>query len=215
MSELTARQQLPSKKNFVYWEQSRQQDVVIKVFTDKSRFQMEKDMGDLLDNSGLLTPVRLSVNEENLVIVYAYINGSPVVDLIESTELTYAEEIVGKICAWLVKFYSIILDRNGCQYILGDIHLRNFLYEEASNQIYGFDFEECRPGRIETDAARLYVFILNYDPAFTPRKKALAACFWKTIAASLGLDKTFFQQEVKRETAELLARRRLKRAIPS
>jgi len=204
MIELMNLERLPSKKNYVY----RDRDTIIKIFTDQHRFQTEKEMGDILRNSGLSTPVRLGVKEERLEIVYNYINGSPVVDLIDNTELARAEEIFDKICAWLVKFYSIILQKKGYQHILGDAHLRNFLYEEASNQVYGLDFEECRPGRIETDAARLYVFILHYDPAFTPRKKALAAFFWKTIAASLALDETFFQQEVMRETAELLARRR-------
>ncbi|MEN6460931.1 MAG: hypothetical protein ABFC94_06120 [Syntrophomonas sp.] len=213
MHEQPTRKQLTSKKNYVCWEQGEHGDKVIKAFTDQSRFQMEKKMGDLVHNSGLLTPCRLSVNEENLVIIYEYVDGSPVVDLIESIELSQAEDIIRKICAWLVNFYSITLMKMGCQYILGDIHLRNFLYEQASNKVYGFDFEECRPGRIETDAARLYTFILHYDPAFTSRKKALVACFWETLSASLVLDETFFQQEVKRETAELMARRRCNRSL--
>ncbi|MEN6325461.1 MAG: hypothetical protein ABFD18_04510 [Syntrophomonas sp.] len=208
MPKQPARQQLTSKKNYVYREQGEHGDIVIKAFTDLSRFQVEKKMGDLVENSGLLTPCRLAVNEENLVIIYEYIDGSPVVDLIESIELSQAEDIIRKICTWLVNFYSITLMKMGCQYILGDIHLRNFLYEQASNKVYGIDFEECRPGRIETDAARLYTFILNYDPAFTARKKNLVACFWETLSASLVLDETFFQQEAKRETAELMARRR-------
>lgn len=210
MNEPTLRQ-LSSKKNNVF----RARDVVIKTFTDPSRFQTERKMGNLLENAGLLIPGRISVNEENWVIVYTYIDGSPVVDLIESTSLSQAEEIIRKICAWLVNFYAITLKKLGCQYILGDIHLRNFIYEEASKQVYGFDFEECRPGKIETDVARFYVFMLYYDPAFTPRKKTLAAYFWETISASLRLDESFFQDEVKRETKELLARRRLNRLIPS
>jgi len=147
------------------------------------------------------------------VIGYDYIDGVAVVDLIESAELIKAEAIIAAICAWMRKFYAIIFEKKGSQYILGDIHLRNFLYNESSGQLYGFDFEECRPGRLESDAARLYVFILHYEPAFTPRKIALADYFRETFFAFAALDETFFQQEVKRETEELLARRQ-KRVVP-
>ena len=207
MSKKAGREQLPSKKNYVYWDWGEYCDKIIKIFTDQSRFQIEKEMGDLFADSSLLTPKRLSVNEAALVIEYAHIDGFPVVELIESTELAQAEKIIRKICAWLVEFYSITFEKKGCRYILGDIHLRNFLYKKKDDSVYGIDFEECRPGRIESDAARLYVFILYYDPAFTPRKKALAACFWNTLSTSLELDHTSFREEVKRETAELLARR--------
>lgn len=204
-------QQLPSKKNHVFREIGKHSDAVLKTFTDQSRFHTEKKMGDLLENSGLLIPERLAVNEEDLQIVYHYIDGVPVVDLIETIELSQAEEIIKKICKWLVDFYSINRGKTGSQYILGDIHLRNFVYEEKSGLVYGLDFEECRPGRIETDAARLCVFILHYDPAFTQRKKALTACFHDTLFAALALDESFFQQEIKRESADLLARRRTRR----
>lgn len=213
MNEQTACEQLPSKKNYVYKKRAGSEDVVIKVFTAQDRFKTEKQMGEMLENSGLLTPRSLYVNEASLIIMYSYVNSSPVVDLIETLELTKAEEIIEKICAWLVDFYSITLKTMGCQYILGDIHLRNFLYEEATNQVYGLDFEECRPGRIETDAARLFVFILHYEPAFTPRKKALAAGFWESLNALLVLDEKFFHQEIERETKELLERRK-NRSMP-
>lgn len=200
---LTGGELLPGKKNRVV----RYGDVVSKTFSDRSRFQMEKEIGDLLENSCILTPARLSVDEPGLVIKYENIKGTPAVDLIEDVELSQARIIFSKICAWLAEFYTLILREKGRQWILGDIHLRNFLYEEASGQIYGLDFEECRCGRIESDAARLYVFILHYDPAFTLRKKTLAALVRENLTVSLGLDETFFQAEVERETRELLIRR--------
>lgn len=209
------REQLPSKKNHVFREMGEHRDAVFKIFTDPSRFQTEKKMGDLLENSGLLIPERLSVNEETLQIVYHFIDGLPVVDLIETIELSQAEDMIKRICRWLVDFYSITRGKTGSQYILGDIHLRNFIYEESSHKVYGLDFEECRPGRIETDAARLCVFILYYDPAFTQRKKTLTACFRETLFAALALDESFFQQEIKRETADLLARRHARKGLDS
>jgi tRNA A-37 threonylcarbamoyl transferase component Bud32 len=205
------REKLPSKKNHVYRESGLNQDVVVKMFTAAHRFNTEKEIGELLEDSNLTFPPRVAVDDENLTIIYSYINGYPVVDLIEDIEMSEAQDIIRKICAWLLEFYAVIRQKKGCQYILGDIHLRNFLYEKASHQVYGLDFEECRPGRIETDAARLYVFILYYEPAFTARKKDLTACLWQTLAEALVLDEELFQQEVERETQELLARRRHKR----
>ncbi len=195
-------ERLPSKKNRV----ARHGAIVSKAFSDRSRFQMEKEIGDLLENSGLLIPARLSVDEPGLTIKYESIKGTSAVDLIEGIDSGRTRMIFNKICNWLAEFYAIIRRRKGRQWILGDIHLRNFLYEEATGQIYGFDFEECRPGRIESDAARLCVFILHYDPAFTRRKKILATLVRENLTASLDLDKNFFQAEMERETKELLVR---------
>lgn len=201
-------EQLYSKKNLVYHIRVGEQDIVSKKFTDADRFCIETEIGDLLQNSDLLTPRRLSIDPQNLTINYAFIKGTPVVDLIETGELWEAQNIIGQICAWLESFYNLTLRAKGEQLILGDIHLRNFLYEETSQSIYGIDFEDCRTGRIETDIARLYTFILHYDPAFTPRKKALAAYLWTAMSAALPLDKPFFLQEVRRETDDLLTRRK-------
>lgn len=202
--------QFQSKKNFVYWDRRVQQNTVTKIFTDRKRFNTEKEIGDILQETELFVPKRLSVNTESLSIVYEYVEGIPVVDIIESADLQKMRDIIGKICGWLIKFYSIMPDKKNRQYILGDIHLRNFLYDEVADKIYGIDFEECRPGRIETDIARLYTFILHYDPEFTSKKKALAACLWETMSASMDLSYTYFRKEVQRETEELQARRKMR-----
>jgi predicted Ser/Thr protein kinase len=207
--ENETRESLPSKKNFVYRCHGKHSDTVTKIFTDQKRFETEKHIVDLMQFSGIRIPERLSVDQDGQEIAYRYINGVPVVEHIEGTDLILVEEVLRKICAWLIDFYIIISEKKGCQYILGDIHLRNFLYEETSRQVYGIDFEECREGRIETDVARLYAFILHYDPALTPRKKMLAAFMLETMSEGIALDKAFFQEELARETEELLARRAL------
>lgn len=198
---------LPSKKNYVYRQPDTQQDVVVKVFSSPERFRTEKEMVSLLQGTRLLIPERLSIDEEQAAIVYEYIEGIPVVDLIEDIEAEEARGIFTQICDWMINFYAVTRESMGQQYILGDIHLRNFIYVQASGDIYGFDFEECRPGRIETDLARLWAFILHYDPEFTPRKKMLAALVKEHLFARLALDEAYFQQEAERETAELIARR--------
>ena len=201
------REMLPSKKNHIYREQAGQQEVVVKHFTDPIRFHMEKEIGELLQETDLSTPRRLSVNEQEQEIIYAYVPAVPLVDIIETEDLDKLYTIFTRMCTWMMKFYSIIQEKTGQQYILGDVHLRNFLYDDRDGQVFGVDFEECRPGRIETDVARLYTFILHYEPAFTPRKKALADYLLKKFHSFIELNEDFLQSEIGRETAELLLRR--------
>lgn len=199
--------QFPSKKNYVYWDLRDECKIVTKVFTEQRRFLTEKRIVDILDDTDLLTPFRISIDETSLTIIYTYEDAIPVVEYIENKNLELAKHIFKYICEWLIDFYRIIKERKGKQYILGDIHLKNFLYDEKTDSLYGIDFEECRPGRIETDVARLYVFILNYDPALTVRKKELATYICEYLFDSLDLNNDFFLQEVKRETQEMIARR--------
>ncbi len=202
------RQPLPSKKNHIYREQSGEQMVVVKQFTDPQRFQMEKEIGSLLQDTCLAITRRLSVNEPQQQIVYAYIDAQPLVDLIETAQPEQARNMIAQVCAWMIMFYRIMRDKTGQPYILGDVHLRNFLYQARTGQVYGVDFEECRLGRIETDVARLFTFILHYEPAFSKRKIELAEDLQKLFFNTLALDKNFYLREINRETEELLQRRR-------
>ncbi len=205
------RAMLPSKKNHIYREQKGQQEVVVKQFTDPGRFGMEKKIGELLQGTDLCIPRRLAVNEQAQEIIYEYIASVPLVDLIETTDLEQAREKIAQICTWMMKFYTIIREKTGRQYILGDVHLRNFICDIRTCLVYGVDFEECRPGRIETDVARLYTFILHYEPAFTARKIELAEDVQRTFFAALDLDEKFYLHEVARETEALLQRRQKNR----
>ena len=207
MNDISEREMLPSKKNHIYREQMGQQEVVVKQFTDPGRFRMEKEIGELLQDTDLCIPRRLAVNEQKQEIIYEYIASVTLVDLIETTELEWALEKIAQICAWMMKFYTILQEKTGRQYILGDVHLRNFICDDRGGLVYGVDFEECRPGRIETDVARLYTFILHYEPAFTARKIKLSEYVQKTFLAALDLNEKFYLQEVARETEELLQRR--------
>lgn len=210
MNDQLVKERFLSKKNDVYRSQEKGKDTVVKVFSDRGRFENEEAIGNILIGTSLLIPDRLWVDAQALTISYSYLNASPVVDMIESRPLSQVKNIIRQICDWLAAFYTAVLQELGTQYILGDSHLRNFLYDEESRQVYGIDFEDCCPGRIETDLARLYTFILYYDPAFTRRKKALAAYLWDIASHRMVLDEDFYREEVKRETTELITRRQLR-----
>lgn len=205
------REMLPSKKNHIYREQTGQQEVVVKQITDPGRFQMEKEIGTLLQETDLATPRRLEVDDQEQKIIYAYIPAVPLVDIIDVVEMKKAQEMMDQICTWMMKFYDFMREKKGRLYILGDVHLRNFIYDDTAGLVYGVDFEECRPGRAETDVARLFTFMLHYEPAFTARKIELAEYMQKKLFSALDLDEKFYLQEVTRETEELLQRRRKNR----
>jgi molybdopterin-guanine dinucleotide biosynthesis protein B len=196
-------ERLPSKKNHVY----RFGDVVIKHFSDAERFEVETQIGNLLEDAALPVPQRLAVNPLALTNIYRFVEAVPIVELVEDASLNQAREIFDKVFGWMQDFYALTLNKTGRQYILGDVHLRNFLYHYDSHQVYGLDFEECCPGRIESDLARFYVFLLYYDPPFTPRKRTLASYWLKLIDECTSLDRAFLQKEIERENAELLIRR--------
>jgi len=208
---MSKREPLPSKKNHIYREQTGQQTVVVKQFTDPQRFRMEKEIVTLLQDTILAVPRCLDVNVQQQQITYEYIPAVPLVDLIETAEGEQAQAMIAQVCAWMIMFYQIIREKTDQRYILGDVHLRNFICHETTGQIYGVDFEECRPGRIETDVARLFTFILHYEPAFTARKIELADDLQKIFFNAMALDKNFYLQEINRETQELLQRRQKNR----
>ena len=79
--------------------------------------------------------------------------------------------------------------------ILGDAHLRNFLLLPGG-EIAGVDFETCRPGPREEDAARLAVFTLAYDPALTQVKRRLASFLLQGCCRELGLGLPALEREL-------------------
>lgn len=199
--------EFPSKKNKVFKVQGDETQWVEKIFNDPAGYQTEKQMGDLFAGTDLPVPSRISFDDEGLAIRYEYVRACPVVDLIESADNALACDIILKICSWLADFYRITREKTGQQYIWGDIHLRNLLYEEETGIVYGVDFEECRPGQIESDAARIYVFLLNYDPAFTERKKQMAGLLKGELLTHLNLDEELLEREIAKETEALIKRR--------
>ena len=90
--------------------------------------------------------------------------------------------------------------------VLGDAHLRNFLLS-PEGALTGLDFEACRPGSPEEDAARLAVFTLTYHPPFTSLKLELAAELLRECALPLILRLPVLEQALAQEAEALCARR--------
>lgn len=204
-------ERLPGKKNLVFRIRNNGVDIVRKTFTDSASYRTERQMGQILQGSGLRIAKLLSFDDENLTIEYEYVNGLAATELIESIPLAEAKHLADCICHWLISFHRICREKTGKQFIWGDAHFRNLIYQESTGYIYGVDFEECRIGRPESDIARLYVFLLNYDPPFTERKKMLADYIINHFEQELVLDREFLYEEIDREGRELIERRKPKK----
>ena len=183
---------------------------VVKDFGEnKEGFETElRTMQRLLGAGAVVAPI-LQVEEP--VIVYRWLEGTPLADLLDQAEEGSAGEALLRqgleaLCTWLEKFYAVGKEA-GEPWVLGDAHLRNFLLLEDGT-VAGVDFECCRPGRPEGDIARLAVFTAAYDPAWTPAKVRLASFLLEECRKRLGLDPVFLERQAAEELAAMARRRK-------
>ena len=221
---------LYSKKNRVltclYDGSGKSRKAVEKTFANARGFSVEWDIVQAIKGANIRIPEVLNIDKEKARIIYAYIAGETLLSYLEKWEMedeplknqllaesekaihdpSY-EMIIDSLCDWLIDFYGYIKKITGKSVILGDIHLRNFIYSPSNGGIYGLDFEDCRPGSPETDIARLCVFILTYDPPYTKVKIRTAGNLLLRLSKGLALDQTRLRSEMNRELAELKERR--------
>ena len=202
------REKLPSKKNLVYKVErdffEKKGFVVVKEFSDSGRFFTELKIKQLLDGSDINTPrllgAELPVENNPGKLTYEFIPGDVALDALSF-------EVVSLITGWMKRFYEITSEKLGEQWILGDIHLRNFIYDQKKHAVIGFDFEEARKGFIEEDAARLFLFITTYEPEYCERHMELAEYFLKAALVEFRLDKGRLIGSVRDEARQMADRR--------
>ncbi|MCL2817835.1 MAG: phosphotransferase [Clostridiales bacterium] len=201
------KEKLISKKNHVY----KKEKLVEKEFTDTLRFVTELRVMLGLAESGLSVPRLLNAEAPQGKslgkLVYEYIPGQTALEFLEKEEFEKGQALLREIIAWLEKFYAAAREKWGGSWILGDAHLRNFIYNPTDGRLYGLDFEEVCQGSPERDVARLFLFIATYDPAYTEKKLALAAFFAEQAAAAFSLPREALLKEVRKEAAEMARRR--------
>jgi tRNA A-37 threonylcarbamoyl transferase component Bud32 len=160
-----------SRKNVVVHLQmpddaSHPHELVAKLFVTGS---YEKELQILRKSlaHGLNVPAVLAA--QNGVILTAYIPGEPLVDTINRT---FDSATIDSLALWYHSYHTIHGE------IKGDPRLRNFIW--SNGQVYGVDFEESRPDHWITDIAGAAASLLDTDPIFDERKRALAWRFFKT-----------------------------------
>ena len=207
-------EKLYSKKNEVYKREreidGKKRFVVEKKFSETKRFYMEYIMHDILAKGGLSVPRLLDfeppAGDFCGKLVYEFLGGDIVLDVLSEKKI--ARGVIWQIIVWLGRFYEITSEQSdGERWILGDTHLRNFIYDREKRTVYGFDFEETEKGRIEQDIAKLFLYIASYEPAYSEWHMELAEYFLRESLAAFEIDKKAFPDEINNEAKRMGERR--------
>lgn len=210
-------EKLISKKNNVYKKEclinGKKLWVVEKEFTDTRRFFLETKIIKELSRGDLAVPKTLFNRSPGKngqgAIIYEFIDGITALDFISRGGLRQGRSMLNEITRWLADYYALVKRAFNEQWILGDAHLRNFIYNENSGKLYGLDFENACPGRIEQDIARLFLFIITYEPAYSSKHLDLAAYLAGSAVTTFNLDKTVLLREMSAEAQDMSRRRNI------
>ena len=112
------------------------ENYVIKKFHSKIAFDKEKQILSLLAGSGMCPDI---VNENDNCLKNSLLEGITLSEAIDKKLNLFP--IFEKLVQWVEKFNS--LTKEIC---LDDINLKNFIYLEKENKIYGIDFESWHYG---------------------------------------------------------------------
>lgn len=182
---------------------------VLKRFSDSDKMNKEIQLLKGLKNNHLKVPEIFHVKDNNLIM--EFIDGKTFLDIFEELEKSKSsnyENLIDNLLKWLENFYTFAKIKFDKQIILGDIHLRNFLF---SKEIYGIDFEDVKFGTIEEDIGKLCAFILTYDPSWTTWKKTFSKILTIKSIKLFKIDENLITLETQKELNEIEKRRNLKK----
>lgn len=207
-------EKLKSKKNEVYRRErtvnGKTYDVVEKEFTDAKRFHMEHTIHGLLSKGGVpvarLLGVEAPSGEFRGKLIYEFIDGDIVLELLSDGHVV--KEALLRTVDWMKRFYMATpCEPGGGQWLLGDIHLRNFIYRREGREVYGIDFEDAEIGIIERDVGKLFLYIATYEPEYSKPHLEAAEFFLNRAIAEFQLDKARLLNAAADES-HLMAERR-------
>ena len=182
---------------------------VLKRFLDSDKMNKEIQILKELKNNHLKVPEIFHVKNNNLIM--EFIDGKTFLDIFEELEKSNSSDyknLIDNLLHWLENFYTFTKIKFDKQIILGDIHLRNFLF---SKEIYGIDFEDTKFGTIEEDIGKLCAFILTYDPSWTTWKKTFSEILTNKSIKLFKIDESLITLETQKELNEIEKRRNLKK----
>ncbi|MEM2142194.1 MAG: hypothetical protein QXQ81_02920 [Candidatus Thorarchaeota archaeon] len=163
-------------------------DIVAKLF-EKNTLSVERDV--LLGCTEAGIPVPRLIAADNDVILMEYVPGANMVDLINCS---YAESMIDALAEWYHRFHHS-MKRNR-----GDSILRNFIWTHRG--VVGVDFEESASGEWIDDIAGIAASLLDTDPVFDVRKRALA---WRLLDRYLACLRECRTRELERVFVERVA----------
>ena len=155
-----------------------------------------------LRESGVNVPELIAVHGEGLLI--EHIQGESLCEMLQRLESEGADgtPVAGLLTGWLTGYYAAMEGKSR-----GDINLRNFIYEEDTERLFGVDFEDTGFRSVEYDAANILVYVLNYAPVFTAWKQVWVKSAAAVFVSELEIDGGLLQREYV-EALEALCLRR-------
>ncbi len=177
---------------------------VLKTFTEEESYQKELHIYSLLQDTDV-TCARV-IRVDNKALLLSELPGQTLVDCLEEQEQAGFPvwDVWEKLVRWLVAF------QRQTGFVMTDVNLRNFLYDEKSKTLYGLDFEECSAGSMLVSAASVAAFIRTYQPENTPLKREIAEYVLQMFAQNCEMEVESLALETARQEAKILARRKNK-----
>ena len=176
---------------------------VKKLFSKPERLEAETHVMSALRKAGAAVPAEYG--RGNDFVIYEYVEGQTLISQLEA--LDFSGAITDSLAAWLVLCSETLKETFGEPYILGDIHLANFIWNGKC--VVGFDFEECTPGAFEDDIARLLVFIVTYTPMFSDYELSAAARLLNAVRRLRRLDDAALSDALDNSFSVIFRRRGL------
>lgn len=194
-----------SRRNDVSLMQTDQGRFVVKTFSEEDSFQKELHIYRLLQDKDI--PCAKVIKTSDKTLVLSELPGQNLVKCLEAQEQMGLPdwEIWEKLVTWLTEFYL----QTG--FVMTDVNLRNFLYDEKSKTLYGLDFEQCSCGSMAVSAASVAAFIRTYKPENTPLKQEISSYILALFARNCEIEVESLFLETARQETKILVRRKNKK----
>ncbi len=186
-----------SRKNRVFLIKYAGILAVCKQFASLASAYREWSLLFRLRSIGLHAPKPITLHGKWMI--REFVDGVPVSDKMDAG---VSSGWIKPLSQWLYDFHRYTNLR------LGDVNLRNFIFQEESEAIYAIDFEDVRHGSPLEDVGDLVVHILTYRPAFTMQRFTTAARFLKTYIELSGTTKREIIEEIYNAFVRAAVRRR-------
>ncbi len=136
-----------------------------KVFSSQKAKEREAMLLKTLRRHALRVPKVLEVDDEG--ILREWIAGLTVEEILFQMEEAQVgqydaqanESLIYRLINWFYDFHTIASCMEHQNLVMYDVHPSNFVMRRG--QIYGLDFEDCRPGVAETDFGRFMIFLMR------------------------------------------------------
>lgn len=191
-----------SRRNSAVLMQTEAGRFVKKTFADAGAFQKELHIYSLLEGKRL--PCAKVIAAENNALILSELPGQTLLECLEQQEGTGQPvwEIWEKLVAWMITFWRLT------GFVMTDVNLRNFLYDEKTKTLYGLDFEACSAGSIVTAIAGVAAYIRTYKPDNTWLKQEISQYVLELAAKSCLKEVEILLQESKQQEEQILNRRK-------